>query len=485
MTLKKIMWLGVLPVFAMTACTSLDDNSEWRDDSRDIKFTSYISGTAHRAAGTNWDNGDRVGIFMTNHGAGLASATASNRQYIADTQGNLTAATADDALAFPESGAAQDFVAYYPYQTVSGTTVAVNVTDQTSPAALDLLYADNAQNITSGTVNLGFNHQLAQVVLNITADATIPTTAGLSVQAANVLTQGTFDLSDGTLTATTSSTGTVTFNTNENGTQATAILLPATDASSITLRFTLDGQTVEKALTVSALEAGTSYSIPVRLGNSGGSIYVQFGSATINPWTTVTGGDIDVDFNGGTTDPDPEPDPDPQPGEEVTIFTETFGTADPGDGAPSYVGNFTGYDNYGTFTFTNPYEGGKANIRTTKTFPTNHLWIPAKVDNGCLISGINTEGYSNLKLTYEITANLFNASDASNINAIQVRWNGVALNVPDQPLSNAAGDNNKVTTITLDEGITAGTNCTLEFFGAGDVNTVGFRIDNIKLVGTK
>lgn len=485
MTLKKIMWLGVLPLFAMTACTSLDDNSEWGNGDGNVKFTSYISGAQKRATGTNWNSGDRIGIFMTGHGAGLASASATNRQYIADAAGNLTAADAEQAIAFPESGAAQDFVAYYPYQTVSGTAVAVNVSDQTDQAAIDLLYSDNAQNIASGTVNLGFSHELSQVVLNIQADATIPTTAGLSVEATNALTQGSFDLATGSLTTTASSTGAIAFNTNAAGTQAEAILLPTTDAAAITLRFTLGGQTVEKQLTVSTLDAGTSYSIPVRLGNSGGSIYVQFGSATINPWTTVTGGDINVDFNGGTTDPDPEPDPDPQPGEEVTIFTETFGTADPGDGEPSWVGNFTGYDNYGTFTFTNPYEGGKANIRTTKTFPTNHLWIPAKYDNGCLISGINTEGYSNLKLTYEITANLFNASDASNINAIQVRWNGVALNVPDQPLSNAAGDNNKVTTITLDEGITAGANCTLEFFGAGDVNTVGFRIDNIKLVGTK
>lgn len=479
MTLKKIMWLGVLPVFAMTACTSLDDNSEWRDDSRDIKFTSYISGTAHRAAGTNWDNGDRVGIFMTNHGAGLASATASNRQYIADAKGNLTAATADDALAFPESGAAQDFVAYYPYQTVSGTTVAVNVTDQTSPAALDLLYADNAQNITSGTVNLGFDHQLAQVVLNITADATIPTTAGLSVQAANVLTQGTFDLSDGTLTATTSSTGTVTFNTNENGTQATAILLPATDASSITLRFTLDGQTVEKALTVSALEAGTSYSIPVRLGNSGGSIYVQFGSATINPWTTVTGGDIDVDFNGGTTDPDP----DPQPGTEETIFEETFGA---GSDADDLINDYTGYDNYGTLTFSNRYaaDGAKGNIRSTKTFD-NHLWLPANNDNSLQISGINTEGYSNLKLTYDITANVYGNEDIISATACQVLWNGSALTVPDITFSRANGSFDTYTTITIEQGLTPGADCTLEFFGAGSVNTLGFRIDNIKLVGTK
>lgn len=479
MTLKKIMWLGVLPLFAMTACTSLDDNSEWGNGDGNVKFTSYISGAQKRATGTNWNSGDRIGIFMTGHGAGLASASATNRQYIADAAGNLTAADAEQAIAFPESGAAQDFVAYYPYQTVSGTAVAVNVSDQADQAAIDLLYSDNAQNIASGTVNLGFSHELSQVVLNIQADATIPTTAGLSVEATNALTQGSFDLATGSLTTTASSTGAIAFNTNAAGTQAEAILLPTTDAAAITLRFTLGGQTVEKQLTVSTLDAGTSYSIPVRLGNSGGSIYVQFGSATINPWTTVTGGDINVDFNGGGTTPDPEP----GPGTETTIFEETFGD---GSDADSPVNDYTAYDNYGTLTFFNPYaeNEGKANIRSTKTFD-NHLWLPANKDNSLRISGINTEGYTNLTLTYDITANVYNDSEEISTNAIQVLWNGTALTVPDITLSRANGNFDSYTTITIEQGITASSDCTLEFFGAGSVNTLGFRIDNIKLVGTK
>lgn len=477
MTLKKIMWLGVLPLFAMTACTSLDDNSEWGNGDGNVKFTSYISGAQKRATGTNWNSGDRIGIFMTGHGAGLASASATNRQYIADAAGNLTAADAEQAIAFPESGAAQDFVAYYPYQTVSGTTVAVNVTDQTSPAALDLLYADNAQNITSGTVNLGFDHQLAQVVLNITADATIPTTAGLSVQAANVLTQGTFDLSDGTLTATTSSTGTVTFNTNENGTQATAILLPATNASSITLRFTLDGQTVEKALTVSALEAGTSYSIPVRLGNSGGSIYVQFGSATINPWTTVTGGDIDVDFNGGTTDPDP----DPQPGTEETIFEETFGdvvSKKENDYWPS-LDETDLWTSTSGLTFTDPQQIGggfsysNVSIRQTSTMDP-HAWMPASKDSQIKIEGFNTTGYTNLTLTYSIAAN-----KAGEQSVIRLMWGDTEVSVPEAAITTQ----NQYQTVTI-TGLTAGTS-SLTFISDATTNDAGYRIDNIKLVGTK
>lgn len=477
MTLKKIMWLGVLPLFAMTACTSLDDNSEWGNGDGNVKFTSYISGAQKRATGTNWNSGDRIGIFMTGHGAGLASASATNRQYIADAAGNLTAADAEQAIAFPESGAAQDFVAYYPYQTVSGTAVAVNVSDQTDQAAIDLLYSDNAQNIASGTVNLGFSHELSQVVLDIQADATIPTTAGLSVEATNALTQGSFDLATGSLTTTASSTGAIAFNTNAAGTQAEAILLPTTDAAAITLRFTLGGQTVEKQLTVSTLDAGTSYSIPVRLGNSGGSIYVQFGSATINPWTTVTGGDINVDFNGGGTTPDPEP----GPGTETTIFEETFGdeVAKKDNGYWPSLDETDLWTSTSGLTFTDPQQLGggfsysNVSIRQTSTMDP-HAWLPAEKESQMKIEGFNTTGYTDLTLTYDIAAN--NAGEQS---VIRLMWGDTEVTVP----SAAITTQNKYQTVTI-TGLTAGVT-SLTFISETATNTAGYRIDNIKLVGTK
>ena len=434
MTLKKIMWLGVLPLFAMTACTSLDDNSEWGNGDGNVKFTSYISGAQKRATGTNWNSGDRIGIFMTGHGAGLASASATNRQYIADAAGNLTAADAEQAIAFPESGAAQDFVAYYPYQTVSGTAMAVNVSDQTDQAAIDLLYSDNAQNIASGTVNLGFSHELSQVVLNIQADATIPTTAGLSVEATNALTQGSFDLATGSLTTTASSTGAIAFNTNAAGTQAEAILLP-------------------------------------------GSIYVQFGSATINPWTTVTGGDINVDFNGGGTTPDPEP----GPGTETTIFEETFGdevAKKDNDYWPS-LDETDLWTSTSGLTFTDPQQLGggfsysNVSIRQTSTMDP-HAWLPAKKESQMKIEGFNTTGYTDLTLTYDIAAN--NAGEQS---VIRLMWGDTEVTVP----SAAITTQNKYQTVTI-TGLTAGVT-SLTFISETATNTAGYRIDNIKLVGTK
>lgn len=479
MRLRKSICWGILPLLAMNACTSLDDKSEWDGSSQAISFVSYIKGTALKAIGTDWSNEDRVGIYMTGHGAGLASAIASNRQYIADGTGKLTAASTDEALAYPEDGSAVDFVAYYPYTaTASGATLDIDISDQTDQEAIDLLYSDNAQGITSGTVNLGFSHELSQVILDIQADATIATTAGLDVTASNVATTGTFDLDNGSLSVTSGSTGSVAFLTNEAGTKAEAILLPTADASGITLRFTLDGQSVERQLTVSSLEAGTSYTIPVSLGNSSGNVYVQFGTATITPWTNVTGGDINVDFAGGTTE---TPDPTPDPGTEETIFEETFGESvskKSNDYWPA-LNETDLWTSTSGLAFSDPlqeeneYTYSNITIRQTSTLDP-HAWLPANKDSQMRMEGFSTTGYTSLTLTYSITAN-----SSGNQDVIRVLWGDEEVTVPSADIATQ----NQYQTVTI-TGLGAGAT-SLTFVSDQSSNTAGYRIDNITLTGTR
>ena len=116
--LNRLAVIG-LGLAALTSCTNLNENSEWGNGSK-VKFSSYIAGQkAVRASGTAWTNGDQVGIFMK-QGATVKSA---NVKYVADDRGNLTAATASEALAYPSDNSAVDFVAYYPYaaSAASGT----------------------------------------------------------------------------------------------------------------------------------------------------------------------------------------------------------------------------------------------------------------------------------------------------------------------------------------------------------------------------
>lgn len=465
---------------ALAACSSIDDNSTWDGKSGGtVKFSSFIEGQkAVKATGTQWAAGDAVGVYMKATGAELGAATAANYKYITDDRGNLTAAAADQAIAYPESGNV-DFVAYYPYTaTVSGTSVAVDVADQSNQAAIDLLYSNNAVNQTSGSeaVNLGFIHQLSSIKLTITADATVASTAGLKVSLTGVPTSGTFDLANGTLTPATT-TGNIALNVATDGKAAEGIVLPLTSTSAAKLQFVLGDKTVEAALPVSALAAGSRYAIPVKLTVSGGQAYVSFGAATITDWTEVPGGDVTVDFgNGGTVDPDP--DPQPQPGQETTIFEEAFGTPEKkSNGYWPAFNEYTGYTSGLTFSDPQQIAGGfsysQGSIRSTST-TTGHAWFPAGKDCELKMEGFTTTGYTNLTLTYEITANA-----AGNQQDIKVYCGDTEITVP----SAAIATQNTFQEVKL-TGLAAGFT-SVTFVSEKDVNTAGFRIDNVKLVGTK
>lgn len=317
----KFILAGAVAALTLSSCSNnLDDNSSWGSDSQNVKFSSYIEGQKTvKASGTTWTTGDKVGIFMKKAGADLGAATAANKQFIADDRGNLTAA--DQALVYPEG--AVDFVAYYPYTaSVTENKVAVDVKNQSKPEAIDLLYSNNATNQTASAnaVNLGFKHQLATVRLNIKAQG-IASTAGLTATLTGSKTAGSFNLADGSLAVTDASAADIAFTVNAAGTQAEAIVLPQ-NAANVKVKFTLNGKTVEQALPAASATwaAGNRYAIDVTLkGESTGEIYVNFGQATITDWTDVPGGNINVDFNGGTVEPGT--------GTETVIFEETFGAS--------------------------------------------------------------------------------------------------------------------------------------------------------------
>lgn len=300
MKLSNLLWMSVVSLLAFTGCKSNDDNSEWAGN-QGIVFSSRIEGLT-RASGSAWSANDQVGIFMTETGKGIASATDKNKKYLAQADGTLNAASGN-AIYFPAEGNV-DFVAYYPYsESLSGTTYNIDVTDQSKPEAIDLLYSANATNVAkSATVGLTFSHQLSQIVLNLTNDGTLSTLKGLKVTLSGTNTTAAFNLADGKLTASDSKKD-IALNVNADATQATAIVLPATtDAlSGAKLTFTLDGvKPFEASLPAETVyEAGTKYTYNVKLSLNNGKIVVNMGKAEITDWTEKPGGDINVDFEEG------------------------------------------------------------------------------------------------------------------------------------------------------------------------------------------
>lgn len=322
MKISNLLYMGALSTLTLMSCTNNDDNSEWYG-SEGIVFTTAIQS---RVSGNTWNANDEVGIYMMNSGSGIEAATAQNKKYIAQTNGTLTAASGN-GIYLPESGSV-DFIAYYPYTTsVSGNKIAVNVSDQSKPAAIDLIYSNGTKGIeatSATTVDLAFTHQLTKITLNVTKDATVETLSGLGVTMKGISTEGEFNLADGTLTATAGTNNKdVAMYIDAQGTTATAtaIILPtaaSTDQTSLNLTFNLNGQSFTHTISdASIFEKGTNVSFNANLSINNGKPVVTVGNATINNWTEKPGGDINVDFDGEGQ---------PQPGGETVILDESFAT---------------------------------------------------------------------------------------------------------------------------------------------------------------
>lgn len=484
MKISNLLYMGALSTLALMSCTNNDDNSEWYG-SEGIVFTTAIQS---RVSGNTWNANDEVGIYMMNAGSGIEAATAQNKKYIAQTNGTLTAAPGN-GIYLPESGNV-DFIAYYPYTTsVSGNKLAVNVSDQSNPAAIDLIYSNGTKGVaatTSTTIKLGFTHQLTKVTLNVTKDETIETLNGLGVNIKGISTEGEFNLADGTLTATAGTNNKdVAMYIDAQGTTATAtaIILPtaaSTDQTSLNLTFNLNGQSFTHTISeASIFEKGTNVSFNAKLSINNGKPVVTVGNATINNWTEKPGGDINVDFDGEGQ---------PQPGEEKTFFTEAMSNGGT-EANKAKIGSFTGWDN-SNLTFSD--ESGNADVRSiahktesnpSETAKVNNVWLPSGKDSKLTISGINTTGYSKFKLSYEAAANVYNAGTSIDLNVLKVTFNTQSITIPSKVVSKDNNDANIFYTIETEFEATGSENSTLEFSATASDNTVGLRIYNIKLIG--
>ena len=421
---------------------------------------------------------------MKKAGADLGAATAANKQFVADDRGTLTAAAADQALAYPEG--AVDFVAYYPYTaSVTDNKVAVDVKNQSKPADIDLLYSNNATNQTASAnaVNLGFKHQLATVRLNIKAQG-IASTAGLTATLTGSKTAGSFNLADGSLAVTDASAADIAFTVNAAGTQAEAIVLPQ-NAANVKVKFTLNGKTVEQALPAASATwaAGNRYAIDVTLkGESTGEIYVNFGQATITDWTDVPGGNINVDFNGGTVEPGTGGGTvEPGTGTETVIFEETFGAsvAKVNNYWPS-IYDMSNWSNTSGMTFKDPiatangWKFSSCSVRQTSALKP-HVWFAANKEISMEISGFTTTGYKTLTLSYKFASQDPGAKQED----LVIKMGETVVTVPSGTTATA----NTFQDVVI-KNIPAGAN-TLTFYSSATANKIGWRVDDVKLVGVK
>lgn len=325
MKLSNLLYAGMLSSLALVSCTDNDENSEWTG-SEGVVFTTSIQS---RVSGNSWNANDEVGIFMTPNGSEIASATAANKKYLAQTNGSLVAAPGE-GIYLPATGKV-DFIAYYPYSNaLSGNVMDVNVADQSKPGAIDLLYSNETKGVEAAngkTIALKFVRKMSKLTLNMTKDETIESFEGLKVEMKGIATEGKFDLANGTVKATdgknTQAVAMNIGNVEAHTAMATAIILPtaaATDQTKMDLTFTLAGKTFTHSIAdLTAFQAGKNVTFGVKLSVNNGKPVVTVGNATIKDWAEVPGGDFDVNFGGegGGT----------EPGEEKVLLDEPFATS--------------------------------------------------------------------------------------------------------------------------------------------------------------
>ena len=299
MTKRTYLFLAAAAL-ALASCSNDNDFADRPGDGRvAVNFSGGI--TLTRATGDAWDLNDGIGIYMVENGTQNVVDNAANRRYVtAAGDGRFSPASEDQTIYFPlDANNKVDFIAYYPQDALTGNTYAVDVTDQSDPAAIDLLWSNNAtakDKTVQQPVDLEFYHRLSRVEVELKAGAGVSEAelAGTTVTLSNQPVKADFDVLQNTM-ATAADVAEITLLTGTNGLSSSAIILPQEGINGRMLHFSFPDGT-EKSWQVEGtrtFEQGkktifriTVNRIPV------GSTEVEV-TATIKPWEpqgTVEGG---------------------------------------------------------------------------------------------------------------------------------------------------------------------------------------------------
>lgn len=264
--LKKRHYSFLLLLLAFFSCSKETDLQE--PERYPVHFTStVIEDGMLRANGTNWDNGDRIGIFA------IAHQSALQPESIIDNNDNLPFVTTGNGVFYPQSksifyprdDSSLDFIAYYPYKnSLDNYHYQIDITEQS-----DFFYSNNLQDVRKDNSQdniLQFKRPLSKITFIVTPNTHGTSLDGLTVSVEGLKTNASFSLSDGELVIDGQSTGTLDLNvTGDNGQkQATGIVLPSDKSNQLTVQFRL-GDKAYTWIIPHALEAGKAYSYDIKL----------------------------------------------------------------------------------------------------------------------------------------------------------------------------------------------------------------------------
>jgi len=165
------------------------------------------------------------------------------------------------------------------------------------------------------------------------------------------------------------------------------------------------------------------------------------------------------------------------------IFYETFGNSGKTENPRDAIDAYTDYDNKSPVVFT-----GTTDVRATSSINT-HVWFAATnpATRYLSISGINTAGVSNLKLSFDIAHSQASATPTvvvNNILTVKVKDLNTNIETPLTVPAISLGGQNVYSTVPDITDIPATSNLQITFTGTAQ-NTMGFRLDNVRIDGNR
>ncbi|WP_333626950.1 DNA/RNA non-specific endonuclease [Sphingobacterium siyangense] len=265
--------------YFMIALLTLDScqKTESKMEQAAVQFSPTIVGQINtKATGTSWDQNDQIGVFMSKSSQPLevASIVDQVKNQLFTFNGSLFQSARPIFL----SAEKVDFIAYHPYKSLTDFQYPIDLSDQSNPTALDLMYANNAKNIdkSNNTVPLIFVRQLSKVSINLSITNTAALEANqITVKMPSISTQGGFDLTTGKLTVNSTEKkdvqGKVSVNANKTA-RIEFILLPGEDITGKAIKFmAANGDTytwtIPQNQNLKNLIAGNQYSFDIKIDN--------------------------------------------------------------------------------------------------------------------------------------------------------------------------------------------------------------------------
>lgn len=251
--------------------------TETRIDRAAVLFTPTIVGQINtQTTESFWNKNDQIGVYMYKADQPLAAISLIDQVKNYPFTFNGSVFQSNSPVFLPNENV--DFIAYYPYKSLADFQYPINISDQSNPAALDLMYANNAKNIgkNNNTVPLIFVRQLSKVNIKLSITNTAALEANqIIVKMPAISIQGGFDLTTGKLTVNSTEKKDVqkkvSLNTNKTA-HIEFMLLPGEDITGKAIKFiATNGNTytwtIPQNRNLKNLIAGSQYSFDINIDN--------------------------------------------------------------------------------------------------------------------------------------------------------------------------------------------------------------------------